>query len=144
MTNKFKLVYPSGVTEEVYTDAVDVADQINRTFGLTVAEAAEFGVSVELIAEGHGEEPPETEPDTPNSVSTAGESSSATVTIPLGAAVAEAPAGSAHVPLGTAVSEAPATAPMTPPPPFVPTASAGEPLVPVHTPEQVAPDTPTA
>lgn len=50
-TNRFKITYKSGATEEVSTDAVDAADQTNRTFGLTPEEAAEFGVKVEMLGE---------------------------------------------------------------------------------------------
>lgn len=45
----FKLIYKNGKTETVQTDAVDVADQINRTFGLTPEEAEAFGVGAEML-----------------------------------------------------------------------------------------------
>ena len=45
----FKLNYKNGSHEVVQTDAADVADQVNRTFGLTVEEAEAFGVSVEML-----------------------------------------------------------------------------------------------
>lgn len=150
MTNKFKLTYGSGVTEEVITDADDVADQINRTFGLTVDEAKEAGVSVELMAVGEGDQPPaddslftpaevtpvdlltpvKTEtPGNPDAKSGSVDSSSATVTAPSG------------VLLGTATDEAPVLVP-TVQPVLVPTVPPVEVMVPVNTPEQIAPDTP--
>lgn len=48
-TRSYKITYANGNTEVVTTDAVDTADQINRTFGLTVEEAASFGCAAELI-----------------------------------------------------------------------------------------------
>lgn len=48
---KFKITYQNGKTQEVSTTCETVADQINQTFGLTEAEAVEFGVAVEIIAE---------------------------------------------------------------------------------------------
>lgn len=47
----FKLLYKNGSTEVVQTDAKDVADQINRTFGLSVEEAKEMGVDVIMLSE---------------------------------------------------------------------------------------------
>lgn len=45
----FKLNYKNGAHEIVQTDATTVADQINRTFGMTLEEAEAFGVSVEML-----------------------------------------------------------------------------------------------
>jgi hypothetical protein len=45
----FLLKYRSGASEYVQTDATSVADQINRTFGLSEEEAADFGVAVEMM-----------------------------------------------------------------------------------------------
>jgi hypothetical protein len=65
----FKLFYRDGSSEEVTTDAVDVADQINRTFGLSPDEAEEFGVSALMMPEDHvmvpGVQQPEEEADEP-------------------------------------------------------------------------------
>lgn len=49
MSNTFKLNYKNGSHEIVQTDAASVEEQINRTFGLSPEEAAEFGVSVEML-----------------------------------------------------------------------------------------------
>ena len=48
-TNVFELTYRSGAKETVVTDAQTVEDQCNRTFGMTVDEAAEFGAGVVLV-----------------------------------------------------------------------------------------------
>lgn len=48
-TNVFELTYRSGAKETIVTDAQTVEDQCNRTFGMTVDEAAEFGASVVLV-----------------------------------------------------------------------------------------------
>lgn len=63
MPHSFTLNYRNGESEDVFTDAVDAADQINRTFGLnSVEDAATAGVSV--IDNGEVE-PPEV-PDLPD------------------------------------------------------------------------------
>jgi len=63
MSTRFFLIkYKNGKEEYVQTDAANVADQVNRTFGMTVEQAEEFGVSVEMMGEGFvlpGTEPPE-------------------------------------------------------------------------------------
>lgn len=48
-TNVFELTYRSGAKETVVTDAQTVEDQCNRTFGMTVDEAAEFGAGAVLV-----------------------------------------------------------------------------------------------
>ena len=46
---KFRITYKNGKTEDVHTDAETVADQINRTFGMSVEEADDFGVGAEIL-----------------------------------------------------------------------------------------------
>lgn len=151
MTNKFKLTYASGLTEEVYTDAVDSADQLNRTFGMTEDEAKEFGVSAELLLEGEGNQPPandslfqdpeqppaddslfqdpEQPPATPNAKSESVDAVSATVQVPPGVLIRYA-------------EEPPVIVPLEPQPALVPTVPPVEIMIPVNTPEQIVPDTP--
>lgn len=45
----FKLNYKNGSHEVVQTDALTVEDQVNRTFGLSVKEAKDFGVGAEIL-----------------------------------------------------------------------------------------------
>jgi hypothetical protein len=50
-TRVFLIKYKNGSEQYQQSDAVDAADQINRTFGLTLEQATEFGVSVEMMPE---------------------------------------------------------------------------------------------
>lgn len=47
----FKLTYTNKAGEYVQTDAQSVEDQTNRSFGLSVEEAEDFGVKVEMMPE---------------------------------------------------------------------------------------------
>lgn len=47
----FKLNYKNGTCEVVQTDAPDAPAQLMRTFGLSPEQAAEFGVSVEMLSD---------------------------------------------------------------------------------------------
>ena len=49
MTNKFKVKYSSGLTEEVSSDNESVEAYCNAHFGSTWPEAQEHGASVEMI-----------------------------------------------------------------------------------------------
>lgn len=57
-TKQFLITYKSGLQEKIWTDAKDIVDQINRTFGLTLKEAEDWGVKIEELV-GLGDPQPE-------------------------------------------------------------------------------------
>ena len=51
---KFKLTYRNGNSELITTDAETVEDQCNRSFGMSLEEARDFGSNVEIYEEPKG------------------------------------------------------------------------------------------